>query len=748
MIDIKDNLGSLEDNRIPNTKQIEDAFNKTWNAITSDKILFNSNNGTSVILNDTNICNFNVLFNTKKAPYYHICSGFINNDISTCGFYRCKYETTTSTTYTSILKIGNEFELEKNFMGSFDSTSPSDWYWTPNGVKQTLKTNPFSVFYLNKITNLFKAFSQTKIKEITKFPDTSECTSMASMFSDCNSLKSIDLSLFKTTKLTNVYNMFNNCSNLTDVKAANFNTSNISKLSGMFSFCNELTSLGLSGWDLQNVQDTSLMFQGCINLSTLNLSNWDMSNVNDTSNMFNSLTSLTYINACGCNKVTLDKIKNEIINSKLNEESITINVCLNSSIYLKYADGTYRNFIMLNQICDINNGIKAIKIGKRINQENTLDNIDINSYLYSTSGLFLEFDESSMIYKKRSTVEEIYGLPDTRYVDNMCLMFGGCENLKTANLSKLNTSNVTTMKGMFNNCQQLRTIDVSNFDTRKVTDMSNMFEMCTNLKLLNLNGWDLDHEVNLTDFMGASKKEGKYVRTMVVISDCSETTKNKIKQAIGVSSSYYIYEGGIAPDLSGTFSSPSPSDWYWFPNRNYINTTWEDFEKELLPSQSFNKKFFLDVTSLAFAFYGTKIQTINKIPDVSSCEYFTSMFQDCKELTTVTLDYLNSIMAKNFNSMFENCTSLKTVSMKRLNIKMQDTKQMSRMFYGCTNLTTVDFSEIIMDTTKFMTTTYVFSGCTSLKTIKLKNCSTAVVNKFKDMVSNSGLNVNNITFEV
>ena len=54
--------------------------------------------------------------------------------------------------------------------------------------------------------------------------------------------------------------------------------------------------------------------------------------------------------------------------------------------------------------------------------------------------------------------------------------------LKTIDLSKFDTSNVTNMSGMFQNCSKLKIVYVSGlWDTSKVTSSFDMFMNCTSL---------------------------------------------------------------------------------------------------------------------------------------------------------------------------------------------------------------------------------------------------------------------------
>ena len=144
----------------------------------------------------------------------------------------------------------------------------------------------------------FMSFDNDKFTEIIRLKklDTSNVTTMRSMFNGCQNLTSLDLSNFDTSNVTNMYSMFYDCINLTLLDLNNFNTSNVTDMGSMFCYCENLTSLNLSNFNTSKVTDMSEMFHCCENLTSLNLSNFDTSKVTDMNYMF-----------CYCrNLITLD----------------------------------------------------------------------------------------------------------------------------------------------------------------------------------------------------------------------------------------------------------------------------------------------------------------------------------------------------------------------------------------------------------------------------------------------------------
>jgi len=123
--------------------------------------------------------------------------------------------------------------------------------------------------------------------------DTSNVTYMSWMFSDCDSLTTLDLSGFDTSNVMDMAYMFEYCNALTSLDLSGFDTSNVTNMADMFAFCNALATLDLSGFDTSNVTNMSLMFDGCSALTTLDLSGFDASNVTNTAWMFNGCSALT-----------------------------------------------------------------------------------------------------------------------------------------------------------------------------------------------------------------------------------------------------------------------------------------------------------------------------------------------------------------------------------------------------------------------------------------------------------------------
>lgn len=92
--------------------------------------------------------------------------------------------------------------------------------------------------------------------------DTSQVTSMSSMFSGLEKLISLDVSNFDTSNVTNMNSMFQVLRLVPSLDVSNFDTSNVTNMSQMFFGVNAVRSLDVSNFDTSNVTDMEYMYSG------------------------------------------------------------------------------------------------------------------------------------------------------------------------------------------------------------------------------------------------------------------------------------------------------------------------------------------------------------------------------------------------------------------------------------------------------------------------------------------------------
>ncbi|EAE2233953.1 BspA family leucine-rich repeat surface protein, partial [Listeria monocytogenes] len=117
----------------------------------------------------------------------------------------------------------------------------------------------------------------------------------------------------------------------------------------------------------------------------------------------------------------------------------------------------------------------------------TIKEVIIRDNYYPTAPS-LRTTENMFLYTLNLTELDVSGL-DTSAVSNMRGMFYRCSALEELDVSHFDTSSVTNMLYMFCDNEKLEKLDVSNFDTSSVTTMAYMFQNCTALKSLYLDNF-------------------------------------------------------------------------------------------------------------------------------------------------------------------------------------------------------------------------------------------------------------------
>ena len=298
--------------------------------------------------------------------------------------------------------------------------------------------------------------------------DTSEATTMYAWFSQCSSLKHVDLSHFNTSNVKNMYCMFDRCTNLEDLDLSKFDTSQVKDMSYMFVGCKSLKELDLQNFNTSQVTNMSWMFAGCESLEKLNVTSFNTANVKDMSFMFNHCASLTNIDVHSFDTKNVENMKAMF------------------SMYYSYASDTSSVF----------------------GWDSSLVSLDLSNF--NTSKVT---DMSSMFFKCTKLKDLNISSFDTSQVTNMISMFNGCNKLTYLDLRNFDTANVTNMSYMFRDTNSLVGLNLSSFNTSKVTSMSQMFYLyanpkvdgkypkLSNLRTLDISNFDMSSNGNTYDML-------------------------------------------------------------------------------------------------------------------------------------------------------------------------------------------------------------------------------------------------------
>ena len=178
---------------------------------------------------------------------------------------------------------------------------------------------------LTSVSSLFYTCVSLESVDVSWIHLTNKCTSMYSMFSNCWLLKELDIpddwdvsgigsanntansfcyNCYSLERITGIKDwqftftnalssMFSNCRSLRELDVSGWRTDTVTSLASNFAYCYSLERLDLSGWKTNNCANLSGLFQGCWSLkSTGNISGWDTSKVTTFASMFADCYSL------------------------------------------------------------------------------------------------------------------------------------------------------------------------------------------------------------------------------------------------------------------------------------------------------------------------------------------------------------------------------------------------------------------------------------------------------------------------
>ena len=169
-----------------------------------------------------------------------------------------------------------------------------------------------------QVTNLLSTsywFALMKITHIDGLQNlrTDNVRNMGSMFWNCRTLTSLNLSSFNTRNVSDMSGMFCGCEALTSLNLSSFNTSKVTNMNTMFCCCKKLTSLDLSSFNTSKVTDMDSMFCFCTELTSLNLSSFNTSKVTYMRDMFMYCDVLTSITVSAMGWQTSQAIKSSFL---------------------------------------------------------------------------------------------------------------------------------------------------------------------------------------------------------------------------------------------------------------------------------------------------------------------------------------------------------------------------------------------------------------------------------------------------
>lgn len=513
----------------------------------------------------------------------------------------------------------------------------------------------------------------TKIEHLD-YLNTSEVENMGSMFSNCTSLETLDLSSFNTEKVTNMSEMFVGSPNLRTINLPKgFIGSNVTDLNGMFRGCASLTELDLSGSNAEKVKDMYKMFYGCVVLSNLNLSGFKTGSVTDMRYLFSSCQSLESLDLSGFN---------------------TENVTSMESMF---------------------------------SQCSSLRSLDISSF--NTSKVI---DMHLMFYKCTNLESIDLSSFDTENLQRMARMFYSCTKLAMLDLSSFATPNMTSMLSAFQYCKNLKTIYVTSaFTTDKVTEGPYAFAGCVNLPNYNPDktGVEMAHTGEGGYLTAATASWVRWDAPTGTLSFHRSATKpvgdNIYDLQYGNRQDWndhaaeikkVVFKAGFRDETHTTCSN-------WFNGCTNLTSIEgiENLNTSNVENMSGMFALCSNLETLDLSHFNTERVTT-----------MAQMFYGCTKLHDLNISSFNTEKVTSMNQMFSNCSSLDSLDLSHFNAKGVLYHGLYAMFSGCSSLKFLDVSNFPADKPK-MQLDAMFKGCCSLQMLDLSSFDTGMAKSATDM---------------
>ena len=413
--------------------------------------------------------------------------------------------------------------------------APEDCSWLFNGWKKLKTVSGTEYLDCSEVTTMSSMFADCMSLESLDLSswDTSQVTSMSSMFSNCSSLKSLTVDNWNVSSVTDLSWTFNDCTSLEELNVSKWDTSSVASMDGTFSGCEALTKLELSDWNVSGTTDMSYMFYNCSALTELDLEKWDISSLVTADSMFGSCTSLKELNVFEWDWSSVKSDSLIFFRTKWENWSPT------SGKVPLFPEGT------LSQ-SKLSDWVQRDKV-EEVVFERTLKNAPSGGKDLSEAG------DGTVLAWMDGNVMHIAGKGGVQAPENCFELFSGKDAYNDASMrwsalkkvtgaENLDVSKTTSLDSCFYFCEKLESVDVSSWDISNVTDLSFMFTCCEKLSDLGETGvtnWDTSHVEDFGAIFASCKslteldlhnwdtKRAKNMRAMFL--DCSSLRTLNVK---------------------------------------------------------------------------------------------------------------------------------------------------------------------------------------------------------------------------
>ena len=443
----------------------------------------------------------------------------------------------------------------------------------------------------------------------------------------------------------------------------------------------------------------SYMFYNCYNLNDF---------IYEASNTISYAISDTISMFYNCSNLTSFSFKNLYLNQFCN------NGYWSSDLYYCYSSGyrdKYRNMSYMFYNCQ---NLANISFSNEIAYINdmkgmfynciSLTSIDVSKFKTKYDNNYYA-DLSYMFYncRKLSSLD----FSSNFYVKDMNSMLYNCISLETININNFYSHNFYShyinASRLFYNCYNLRTIN-GNFDSLYMKDTREMFYNCSSL--------EYNKDDNYFEITIANQNSYMDINMSCMFYNCKNLQKVNIQS--GGYNNYLL-----------------PTD-FRLMFYNCVKLTRVDFSYYSAHSAQNMSYMFYNCVVLQ-SFNGDCSDKSNSASLIAEKRTMKGMFQNCKELTTLT--WPSSINTKNVEimwDMFKGCSNLKVLDLN--NFDTSQVTDMESMFEECSSLDTLSLSSFNTDNVQYMNR--MFYNCKSLKSLNFNNITSKSLGTMHHMFYN------------
>ena len=278
--------------------------------------------------------------------------------------------------------------------------------------------------------------------------------------------------------------------------------------------------------------------------------------------------------------------------------------------------------------------------------------------------------------------------------------FSQCEQLDTIRgIEHLFVNQVTDMRYMFDQCKSLRALSTSHFVTRNALDMRSMFNGCQTLTDLDVSRFNTG---SVADMSG-------------MFSGCSSLAGLDLTN----------FATGSVADMSFMFNgcnSLTTLNVSTFSTASVTNMEGMFDECSSLPALDVSSFNTAAVTTMNSMFWGCRSLTALDVTgfDTRNVTNMGGMFNDCSSLTALDVTGFDTKRTTEMQNMFANCKSLTSLDVS--NFVTSKVTNMNEMFFKCSGLAGLDITQF--NTANVTNMAYMFAECSSLNSLDLTNLNT------------------------